>query len=434
LQFYLTDALNSVVNLTNNSGAVQARYQYDAWGNKRNEVGSSWNRFGFTGHEHDEETGLIYAKARFYDPDTGRFLGEDAWEGDVMLPPSLHKYLYAYQNPTVYWDPDGNKSVFGDATKELQKFKAWLGKQNKKSDSKLAAAAIGTAQFVTTLGEGITRPLDIAANVVQEAVGVDDQQVRDELAGTRGAITNGIDFVVNGDYSEAVKNAHSSAVAETVKAFEGDVSAISNVTQGALGTLLMRGGGKPKVGSRTAGTQPGKATVAQESASSAGSTVLQSEAKALQSIKSKSASSKSLDQRINERGVVDAVKQNAKQAAGKTRLERSQGNARLENPSAFGTKAHKHFERENNKLQNRIAGDKRVSVEEFRSSDGALVRRREAGSIGADVIVRSRNSSRVEHLFDLKTYMKSPTKIGSGRQLDFEERFGKKAQEIFIKQ
>lgn len=109
LQFYLTDALNSVVNLTNNSGAVQARYQYDAWGNKRNEVGDSWNRFGFTGHEHDEETGLIYAKARFYDPDTGRFLGEDAWEGDVINPPSLHKYLYAFMNPTVYWDPDGNK-------------------------------------------------------------------------------------------------------------------------------------------------------------------------------------------------------------------------------------------------------------------------------------------------------------------------------------
>jgi len=121
LQFYLTDALNSVVNLTNNSGAVQARYQYDAWGNKRNEVGSSWNRFGFTGHEHDEETGLIYAKARFYDPDTGRFLGEDAWEGDVMLPPSLHKYLYAYQNPTVYWDPDGNEAKKKAYTKKEAK-------------------------------------------------------------------------------------------------------------------------------------------------------------------------------------------------------------------------------------------------------------------------------------------------------------------------
>lgn len=108
-QFYLTDVLGSVVNLTHNDGSIQARYQYDAWGNRRNQVGDSWNRFAFTGHEQDTETGLLYAKARFYDPDTGRFLSQDAWEGDLNTPPSLHKYLYAYQNPTVYVDPDGNE-------------------------------------------------------------------------------------------------------------------------------------------------------------------------------------------------------------------------------------------------------------------------------------------------------------------------------------
>ncbi len=107
-QFYLTDALNSVVNLTNNQGAVQARYQYDAWGKKRNETGNSYNRFGFTGYEEDKETGLYYAKARYYDPDNPRFLSEDAWAGDQMIAPSLHKYLYVYQNPTVYIDPTGN--------------------------------------------------------------------------------------------------------------------------------------------------------------------------------------------------------------------------------------------------------------------------------------------------------------------------------------
>ncbi|MBZ2190605.1 RHS repeat-associated core domain-containing protein, partial [Alcanivorax sp. JB21] len=58
--------------------------------------------------EHDQETGLIYAKARYYDPETARFLSQDPWSGDVSMPPSLHKYLYAYQNPTVYVDPDGH--------------------------------------------------------------------------------------------------------------------------------------------------------------------------------------------------------------------------------------------------------------------------------------------------------------------------------------
>ena len=107
-QFYLYDTLMSVANLTNSDGAVQARYQYDAWGIKRNEVGQSYNRFSFTGYEEDTETGLLYAKARYYDPDNGKFLSEDAWAGDQLIAPSLHKYLYAYQNPTVWVDPTGN--------------------------------------------------------------------------------------------------------------------------------------------------------------------------------------------------------------------------------------------------------------------------------------------------------------------------------------
>ena len=90
-------------------GALQARYQYDAWGNPRSTAGSSFNVFGFTGHERDEATGLYYFKARYYDPETGRFLTEDPFEGTRERPPSLHRYLYAYQNPTVYADPMGSE-------------------------------------------------------------------------------------------------------------------------------------------------------------------------------------------------------------------------------------------------------------------------------------------------------------------------------------
>ena len=44
-QFYLFDALRSVSNLVTQTGVVQARYQYDAWGNARNTVGTSFNPF-----------------------------------------------------------------------------------------------------------------------------------------------------------------------------------------------------------------------------------------------------------------------------------------------------------------------------------------------------------------------------------------------------
>ncbi|MDD2893358.1 MAG: hypothetical protein PHF20_05455, partial [Halothiobacillaceae bacterium] len=240
--YYLFDALGSVANLTNTAGAIQARYQYDAYGNYRSTAGASFNRFGFTGHEKDNETNLYYFKARFYDPDTGRFLNQDAYLGDINTPPSLHRYLYAYANPTVYIDLDGYKSIFGDATDQLENFRDWLGEQNKASNSNLAAVAIGTAQFVSALGEGITRPLDIAANLAQTAAGVDDQQVRDELAGTKKFISNAADFVVNGDYAQAAKNVHQAAVDETSKAMSGDVTATANLTQVALGAMTLRGG------------------------------------------------------------------------------------------------------------------------------------------------------------------------------------------------
>ncbi|MFI0416546.1 MAG: RHS repeat-associated core domain-containing protein, partial [Candidatus Thiodiazotropha sp.] len=106
-QFYHFDALGSVVNLSRPDGSLQARYQYDAWGNERASTGSSWNRFAFTGHEKDEETGLYYFKARFYDPQVGRFISQDAYLGEANTAPSLHRYLYAYANPTVYIDLTG---------------------------------------------------------------------------------------------------------------------------------------------------------------------------------------------------------------------------------------------------------------------------------------------------------------------------------------
>ncbi|MCP3911746.1 MAG: hypothetical protein GY713_12415, partial [Actinomycetia bacterium] len=105
--YYLFDALGSIVDLTTPAGALLAQYQWDAWGNLRSSTDTAANPFGFTGHEMDGESGLIYARARFYDPVTGRFLSHDPAAGNFSNPPSLHRYLYAYQNPTVFLDPTG---------------------------------------------------------------------------------------------------------------------------------------------------------------------------------------------------------------------------------------------------------------------------------------------------------------------------------------
>ncbi len=69
--------------------------------------GRAVERSVFTGHVFDTETGLYYAKARYFDPKLGRFLTQDSFLGNIDEPPSLHRYLYANDNPTTFVDPTG---------------------------------------------------------------------------------------------------------------------------------------------------------------------------------------------------------------------------------------------------------------------------------------------------------------------------------------
>jgi RHS repeat-associated protein len=107
--FFHLDGLRSTVGLTNDAGGSRQSTFYDAWGNERDRVGASANNFTFTGHELDEETGLVYAKARFYDSNTGRFLNQDDLLGDPGVPPSLHRYSYSMSNPVRFIDRDGRQ-------------------------------------------------------------------------------------------------------------------------------------------------------------------------------------------------------------------------------------------------------------------------------------------------------------------------------------
>lgn len=112
--YYLFDGLGSAAGLAKPDGSLAARYRYDVWGRVESEQGGSSNPFLFTGHQFDSATGFYNAKARYYDPEIGRFLSEDPFAGDVVHPPSLHRYQYAFGNPTVYTDPTGECALITD--------------------------------------------------------------------------------------------------------------------------------------------------------------------------------------------------------------------------------------------------------------------------------------------------------------------------------
>jgi len=103
--YYQTDALGSVTGLVNSSNQLVNRYQYTPWGEM--ETGEStyttYDPLGFTARERDDETRLYYYRARYYDPQLGRFISEDP----IGLAGGPNVYAYVGNNPINNTDPSG---------------------------------------------------------------------------------------------------------------------------------------------------------------------------------------------------------------------------------------------------------------------------------------------------------------------------------------
>ena len=96
------DQLGSTRLLTNSSGGVVATYTYDAYGSTMAKTGTASTPLGYAGQYTDPESGLIYLRARYYDPATGQFLSRDPAVSMTGEP-----YSYAVDNPLNRTDPSG---------------------------------------------------------------------------------------------------------------------------------------------------------------------------------------------------------------------------------------------------------------------------------------------------------------------------------------
>ena len=105
--FYGYDGGGSIRQLTNASTAITDTYNYDAFGNLLNSTGTTPNNYLYRGEQYDSDLGLYYLRARYYNPQTGRFLSRDPENGNPTDPATLHKYLYAGGDPTNRVDPSG---------------------------------------------------------------------------------------------------------------------------------------------------------------------------------------------------------------------------------------------------------------------------------------------------------------------------------------
>ncbi len=109
--YYHYDGLGSTRALSDASEAVTDTYLYDAYGRQLAATGATPNSYLFAGERYDPNIGLYHLRARYYDQRTGRFISMDPHQGDLQTPASLHRYLYAYDNPVNFIDPTGEMTM-----------------------------------------------------------------------------------------------------------------------------------------------------------------------------------------------------------------------------------------------------------------------------------------------------------------------------------
>jgi len=114
--YYHADHQGSITHLTDSSGLVVNSYFYDSYGNTLILSETLSQPYTYTGREYDQESGLYYYRARYYDPQAGRFLSEDPigfLSGDAIGVEAADPNLYRYvrNNPINLTDPTGQIAV-----------------------------------------------------------------------------------------------------------------------------------------------------------------------------------------------------------------------------------------------------------------------------------------------------------------------------------
>ena len=148
--FLHRDYLDSVTMITNGQGEMvsgmdistgKSVVDYKPYGeiDRKNSDGPDIFRYKYTGQEEDRETGLYYYKARYYDPEIGRFIEPDSYMNGSSIH-GMNQYAYVEGNPIMYNDPTGHsklsafmkKNSLGSLNfnlKTLNLRKSWVGRR-----------------------------------------------------------------------------------------------------------------------------------------------------------------------------------------------------------------------------------------------------------------------------------------------------------------
>jgi len=103
--FYHYDAIGSTVGVADSSGNFVNKYSYGPFGKVLGQEEAIANPFKYVGRDGvmDDGIGLLYMRARYYDPEIGRFINKDP----IGLLAGINPFIYGENNPLRFSDPSG---------------------------------------------------------------------------------------------------------------------------------------------------------------------------------------------------------------------------------------------------------------------------------------------------------------------------------------
>jgi RHS repeat-associated protein len=159
--FFGYDGHGSVRLLTDSTGAVTDRYDYDAFGNIISQAGSTPNVYLYSGEQVDPNLGFYYLRARYMNAATGRFWTMDKFSGHANSPITIHKYVYVGNEPVLRLDPNGNDFDIASLSVEIAVASILLTNPSVGFGQSLPSQGVnGVSTLLPASGEGYYRYYD----------------------------------------------------------------------------------------------------------------------------------------------------------------------------------------------------------------------------------------------------------------------------------